>query len=95
MSVFSFPPHASLRRAKIISKFHLSNLNKDRVAAANLEGDFVSALQADCFVGSLAAWWVADAFGRRKAMILAAFLAFVRTVIASGEFGHSYCDIHR
>ncbi len=76
-----------VRCAKIFSKFHLSNLNKDHIAAANLEANIVSTLQAGCFVGSLAAWWVADTFGRRKAMMMAAFLAFVGTVMQAASSG--------
>ncbi|KAK6815783.1 hypothetical protein PG987_016549 [Apiospora arundinis] len=35
------------------------------LATANLQGNIVSVLQAGCFVGAIAAFWLADKIGRR------------------------------
>ena len=38
---------------------------------ANLQGNIVSVLQAGCFFGALASFYVSDAFGRKWALIIA------------------------
>lgn len=37
----------------------------------NLQGNIVSVLQAGCFFGALASFYVSDTFGRRWALIVA------------------------
>lgn len=38
---------------------------------ANLQGNIVSVLQAGCFFGALASFYVSDTFGRKWALIIA------------------------
>jgi MFS family permease len=61
--------------------------------SANLDANIVSTLQAGCFVGALAAGWVAEKFGRRKTLIGCAVVAIVGTVMqaaAAGRLGSLY-----
>ncbi|KAH0146479.1 general substrate transporter, partial [Aureobasidium melanogenum] len=41
------------------------DLNGDHAAYANLSGNIVSVLQAGCFIGAAASFWVSDTFGRK------------------------------
>jgi MFS family permease len=53
----------------------------------------VTTLQCGCFVGALAAGWVADKLGRRPSLLIAAVLAIIGTIMqaaASGEIAAIY-----
>lgn len=50
---------------------HSFNLNPKSHAFSNLSGNIVSVLQAGCFFGAAASFWISDAFGRRTALIIA------------------------
>jgi MFS family permease len=61
--------------------------------SANLEGNIVATLQAGCFLGALAAGWVAEKVGRRKTLIGCAAIAIIGTTIqaaAAGRLGSLY-----
>ena len=50
---------------------HSFGLNSKSKAYSNLSGNIVSVLQAGCFFGALASFWVSDKLGRRTALIIA------------------------
>lgn len=58
------------------------------VATANLQGNIVSVLQAGCFVGALAAFWLADAIGRRWSMIGSAAMTLFGVIMQAAASGH-------
>ncbi|RYO95168.1 hypothetical protein DL766_004203 [Monosporascus sp. MC13-8B] len=60
----------------------------DETAKANLEGNIVSVLQAGCFFGAILAYPLADAFGRKWCLVLAAFLTLVGVALQAGASGH-------
>ena len=65
----------------------------DPVPFANLQANIVTTLQCGCFVGALIAGPVADRLGRRPALMIAAVLAIVGTIMqaaASGEIAVLY-----
>lgn len=47
------------------------NLDKNSGNFANLQGNIVSVLQAGCFFGALASFYVSDTYGRKWALIIA------------------------
>jgi MFS family permease len=49
-------------------------------AQADLTANIVSVLQAGCLVGSLASYWFADKYGRRPALMVAAWWAIIGVV---------------
>jgi len=60
---------------------------------ANLSANIVSTLQAGCFFGALSSSFVADRWGRRPALMVAAAIAFVGSAMqaaASGSLGAMY-----
>jgi MFS family permease len=62
--------------------------NTSKVAQANLSANIVSTLQAGCFFGALGASWVADKFGRKRALIGAAVVAILGIVMQTAASGH-------
>ena len=60
----------------------------DETAKANLEGNIVSVLQAGCFFGAILAYPLADIFGRKWCLVLAAFLTLVGVALQAGASGH-------
>ncbi|GAB7353706.1 hypothetical protein MBLNU459_g4109t1 [Dothideomycetes sp. NU459] len=66
--------------------YGLQGLSK--VAAADLSANIVSTLQCGCFVGALAASWVADRLGRRPALMIAAVFVMVGVIMQSAALGH-------
>lgn len=48
---------------------------------ANLSGNIVSVLQAGCFFGAMASFWVSDAFGRKKALIVADIIFIIGSIV--------------
>ncbi|KAF8544757.1 general substrate transporter [Trichophaea hybrida] len=67
-------------------KFGLSHLNA--VDSANLEANIVSTLQAGCFFGALVAYWFADRYGRRIALIICAIIATIGTTMQAASNGY-------
>lgn len=63
-------------------------LKGDDVAKANLEGNIVSVLQAGCFVGALAAFWLCDALGRKWSLVGSAAFTFTGVVMQAAASGH-------
>lgn len=48
---------------------------------ANLQGNIVSVLQAGCFFGALASFYVSDTFGRKTALIIADAIFIIGSLI--------------
>jgi len=59
-----------------------------KTAAANLLSNIVSTLQAGCFFGSLIAYYVADRWGRKPALMLAAVITVIGVIIQCASDGH-------
>ncbi|KAF8849899.1 quinate permease [Acephala macrosclerotiorum] len=55
---------------------------------ANLTSNIVSTLQAGCFFGSLIAYYVADRWGRKPSLLIAAGVTILGIVIQSSSDGH-------
>ncbi|KAF2725283.1 general substrate transporter [Polychaeton citri CBS 116435] len=65
-----------------MSSFKTSfGLDVDPHAYANLSGNIVSVLQAGCFFGAMASFYVSDTFGRKKALIFADIIFLVGSTI--------------
>lgn len=62
-------------------------LEKDENAAASLEANIVSTLQAGAFFGALGAFWLADKYGRRTALLGAGLVAMVGTIMQAVSLG--------
>lgn len=60
---------------------HSFNLHKDSPDFANLQGNIVSVLQAGCFFGALASFYVSDTFGRKWALIIADVIFIIGSLI--------------
>lgn len=58
------------------------------IAKANLEGNIVSVLQAGCFVGALAAFWLCDALGRKWSLVGSAAFTLMGVVMQAAASGH-------
>ncbi|KAF2625771.1 general substrate transporter [Macroventuria anomochaeta] len=48
---------------------------------ANLQGNIVSVLQAGCFFGALASFYVSDTFGRKRALIIADIIFIIGSMV--------------
>ncbi|KAH8750397.1 putative quinate permease [Hyaloscypha finlandica] len=59
-----------------MKEFHLTDAN-----SSTLNSNIVSVLQAGCFFGSLIAYYVADRWGRKPALLIAASITMVGIVI--------------
>lgn len=57
------------------------DLNGNPSAYANLSGNIVSVLQAGCFFGAAASFWVSDWFGRKTALIVADIIFLIGSVL--------------
>lgn len=72
------------------------NLNPDSGNFKNLQGNIVSVLQAGCFFGALASFYVSDTFGRKWALIIADIIfiigSTVQTLCALGT--HSLTQLY-
>lgn len=66
-----------------ISAYHIT-----KATSANLNSNIVSTLQAGCFFGSLIAYYVADRWGRKPSLLIAAGVTIVGIIIqdAAGGF---------
>ncbi|KAK7936098.1 MFS quinate transporter [Apiospora marii] len=60
----------------------------DSVPTANLKGNIVSVLQAGCFAGALAAFYLADRIGRRWSLIGSALFTLSGVVMQAAASGH-------
>lgn len=60
---------------------HSFNLDKNSPDFANLQGNIVSVLQAGCFFGALASFYVSDTSGRKWALIIADIIFIVGSLI--------------
>ncbi|KAI3324667.1 MFS sugar transporter-like protein [Xylariaceae sp. AK1471] len=58
------------------------------VASANLQANIVSVLQAGCFVGALAAFPLADLWGRKWCLVYASIFTLVGVVLQAAASGH-------
>lgn len=56
-------------------------LDEDSPAYANLSGNIVSVLQAGCFFGAAASFWVSDRFGRKTALIFADIIFLIGSIL--------------
>ncbi|RJE23707.1 MFS quinate transporter [Aspergillus sclerotialis] len=68
------------------AKYGIEDL--DKVGAANLSANIVSTLQAGCFFGALFASPVADAWGRKTALMLASVFAIIGVIMQAAASGH-------
>ncbi|RDL35290.1 MFS general substrate transporter [Venustampulla echinocandica] len=55
---------------------------------ANLQSNIVSTLQGGCFFGSLIAYWVADRFGRKPALLVSSVITILGIIIQCASDGH-------
>jgi hypothetical protein len=73
---------------------HSFNLDPYSSDFANLQGNIVSVLQAGCFFGALASFYVSDTFGRKRAIIIADVIflvgSLVQTLIYGGNLPQLY-----
>jgi SP family sugar:H+ symporter-like MFS transporter len=60
---------------------HSFDLDKNSPNFANLQGNIVSVLQAGCFFGSLASFYVSDTFGRKWALVVADITFLVGSIV--------------
>ncbi|KAA8626818.1 quinate permease [Pyrenophora tritici-repentis] len=60
---------------------HSFNLDKNSPHFANLQGNIVSVLQAGCFFGALASFYVSDTFGRKWALIIADIIFILGSLV--------------
>ncbi|KAI1819873.1 MFS sugar transporter-like protein [Xylaria intraflava] len=60
----------------------------DDVATANLEANIVSVLQAGCFAGALAAYPLADMWGRKWCLVWASLFTFTGVVFQAAASGN-------
>ncbi|KAJ8122202.1 hypothetical protein O1611_g9901 [Lasiodiplodia mahajangana] len=58
------------------------------VASANLQANIVSVLQAGCFVGALAAYPLADLWGRKWCLIYASMFTLAGVILQAAASGH-------
>ncbi|OJD36880.1 general substrate transporter [Diplodia corticola] len=60
----------------------------DKTGIANLSANIVSTLQAGCFAACFVTSWLADKYGRRASLLLAAAVAIVGCVMQAAGSGH-------
>mgnify|MGYP001940317444 CR=1 FL=1 len=60
---------------------HSFNLDRGSPHFANLQGNIVSVLQAGCFFGALASFYVSDTFGRKWALIIADIIFILGSLV--------------
>ncbi|KAJ8123190.1 hypothetical protein ONZ43_g804 [Nemania bipapillata] len=58
------------------------------IASANLQANIVSVLQAGCFVGALAAYPLADFWGRKWCLIYASMFTLAGVILQAAASGH-------
>ncbi|OAL51676.1 MFS quinate transporter-like protein QutD [Pyrenochaeta sp. DS3sAY3a] len=60
---------------------HSFNLDPKSKNFSNLQGNIVSVLQAGCFFGALASFYVSDTFGRKMALIVADIIFIIGSLV--------------
>ncbi|KFY31838.1 hypothetical protein V493_00751 [Pseudogymnoascus sp. VKM F-4281 (FW-2241)] len=68
------------------AKYGIEDL--DDKAAADLNSNIVSTLQAGCFAGSLIGSYIADTIGRKPGQLLCAVVALIGCVLQAASAGH-------
>jgi MFS family permease len=58
------------------------------VSSANLQANIVSVLQAGCFVGALAAFPLADYWGRKWCLVYASIFTLIGVIMQAAASGH-------
>lgn len=66
----------------------LKKYNITTKTAPTLTSNIVSVLQAGCFFGSLIAYYVADRWGRKPSLLIAASVTILGIIIQSSSDGH-------
>ncbi|KAI0184527.1 general substrate transporter [Xylaria flabelliformis] len=69
-----------------VADYKLGNAND--VASANLQANIVSVLQAGCFVGALAAYPLADLWGRKWCLVYASIFTLAGVILQAAASGH-------
>ena len=57
------------------------NLNPESKSFSDLQGNIVSILQGGCFFGAASSFYVGDSFGRKTALIVAAVIFLIGSII--------------
>ncbi|KAH8725502.1 general substrate transporter [Phaeosphaeriaceae sp. PMI808] len=70
------------------------NLDPRSKNFANLQGNIVSVLQAGCFFGALASFYVSDTFGRKKAIIIADIIFIIGSLVQTLIFGGNLSQLY-
>jgi SP family sugar:H+ symporter-like MFS transporter len=73
---------------------HSFNLDKNSSNFANLQGNIVSVLQAGCFFGALASFYVSDTFGRKWALIIADIIFIIGSLVQTLIFGGNISQLY-
>lgn len=60
---------------------HSFNLDPKSKNFSNIQGDIVSILQGGCFFGAASSFYIGNRFGRKLALIIAAFIFLVGSVL--------------
>jgi SP family sugar:H+ symporter-like MFS transporter len=66
---------------------HSFGLDKNSSNFANLQGNIVSVLQAGCFFGAMASFYISDTFGRKWALIIADVIFIIGSLVQTLIFG--------
>jgi len=73
---------------------HSFNLDPKSGDFANLQGNIVSVLQAGCFFGALASFYVSDTFGRKRALIIADIIFIIGSLVQTLIFGGNLSQLY-
>lgn len=73
---------------------HSFNLDKDSGDFKNLQGNIVSVLQAGCFFGALASFYISDTFGRKWALIIADVIFIIGSLVQTLIFGGNLAQLY-
>ncbi|KAH7091515.1 general substrate transporter [Paraphoma chrysanthemicola] len=73
---------------------HSFNLDPRSDDFANLQGNIVSVLQAGCFFGALASFYVSDTFGRKRALIFADLVFIIGSLVQTLIFGGNIAQLY-
>jgi len=71
-----------------IKAYHIGDDVMSKAERATLLSNIVSTLQAGCFFGSLIAYYVADRWGRKPALLSAATITTIGVIIQCASDGH-------
>ncbi|KAF1915782.1 general substrate transporter [Ampelomyces quisqualis] len=73
---------------------HSFNLHKDSDNFASLQGNIVSVLQAGCFFGAVASFYVSNTFGRKWALVIADVIFIVGSLVQTLIFGGNLTQLY-